>query len=63
MFRNNQGSGVFFVVQSYEVNKGLSGTNFPSSNHRLSDPTRGFQAICEQKETIDRRKPTDSHQL
>ena len=58
-----QGSGVFFAVQSYEVNKGLAGTNFLSSNHRLSDPTHSFQAICEQKETIDKRKPTDSHQL
>ena len=53
----------FFVVQSYEVNKGLLGTNFQSPNHSLSDPTCCYQAICEQKETIDRRKPTDSHQL
>ena len=44
---------LFFAVQSYEVNKGLAGTNFLSSNHRLSDPTHSFQAICEQKETKD----------
>ena len=54
-----QGSGVFFAVQSYEVNKGLAGTNFLSSNHRLSDPTHSFQAICEQKETIEGKEKTN----